>query len=203
LTAADKKLRRYVTVNIDDLFDMAADPTGSTYKSVTSTNGLTPSSLANLFPAMQKFNHNFDGGWLGGNFQQKLGNLFIMRMAEVYLIAAEATMHVNGDGAAAAQYLNVLRKRACRNPADFNTGTGMQLTTATMNDVFDEYARELCGEFNRWALLKRNKAFESRLQAYNRTAFVNFVPSKNYNRPIPFTFLNQINNADQFGTNGY
>lgn len=202
LTAAEKKLRRYVTVNIDDLFD-PSDPSGSTYKAVTSNNGLTPNSLANLFPAMMKFNHNFDGGWLGGNFQQKLGNIMIMRMAEIYLIAAEATLRANGDGAAAAQYLNELRKRACRNAIDFNTGTGMQLTTASMNDVFDEYARELCGEFNRWALLKRNKAFETRLQAYNRTAFMSFVASKHYNRPIPFTFLNQINNADEFGTNGY
>lgn len=203
LTAADKKTRRYVTVNINDLFDLSADPTGSTYKSVTTTNGFPSASLANLFPAMMKFNHNFDGGWLGGNFQQKLGNIMIMRMAEVYLIAAEATLHVNNDGAAAANYLNVLRKRACRNAADFNTGTGMQLATATMNDVFDEYARELCGEYNRWALLKRNKAFETRLQNYNRTAFANFVAAKHYNRPIPFAFLNQINNADQFGNNGY
>lgn len=203
LSAADKKLRQYVTVNIDDLFD-PSDPSGSTYKTVNPSNGLTPSSLANLFPALMKFNNNFDGGWLGGNFQQKLGNIMIMRMAEVYLIAAEATLHVNsGDGATAAQYLNVLRRRATRNPADFNTGTGMQLSTATMNDVFDEYAREMCGEYNRWALLKRNKAFESRLQAYNRTAFAHFVPSKHYNRPIPFTFLNQINNANEFGNNGY
>jgi len=126
-----------------------------------------------------------------------------MRMAEVYLIAAEATLHTSGNGATAAQYLNVLRKRACRNAADFNAATGMQLTTATMNDVFDEYARELCGEFNRCSLLKRNRAFETRLQAYNKTAFANFVPSRNYNRPIPFTFLNQINNANEFGTNGY
>jgi hypothetical protein len=72
-----------------------------------------------------------------------------------------------------------------------------------MNDVFDEYARELCGEFNRWALLKRHKAFETRLQRYNRTAFTNFVPAKHYNRPIPFTFLTSINNADEFGNNGY
>ena len=204
LSAVDKKARRYVTVNIDDLFDLTADPSGSTYKRVTSTNGFTPSSLANLFPAMMKFNHNFDGGWLGGNFQQKLGNIMIMRMAEVYLIAAEATLHVNsGDGAAAANYLNELRKRACRNPGDFNTATGMQLTSASMNDVFDEYARELCGEFNRWALLKRNKAFEGRLQNYNMTAFVNFVADKHYKRPIPYNFLNQINNAADFGTNGY
>jgi hypothetical protein len=202
LTPAEKQARRYVTVNIDDLFD-ASDPSGSTYKAVVTTNGLTPSSLANLFPSMMKFNHNFDGGWLGGNFQQKLGNIMVMRMAEVYLIAAEATLRSGGNGSVAAQYLNELRKRACRNPADFNSGTGMQLTTATMNDVFDEYARELCGEFNRWALLKRHRAFESRLQTYNRTAFMSFVATKHYNRPIPFTFLNQINNADEFGTNGY
>jgi hypothetical protein len=202
LTAAEKKARRYATVNIDDLFD-ASDPTGSTYKSVTSTNGLTPSGMANLFPAMMKFNNNFDGGWLGGNFQQKLGNIMIMRTAEVYLIAAEAAMNGNGGGGAAAQYLNVLRRRACRNIADFNGGTGMQLASATINDVFDEYARELCGEYSRWALLKRNKAFESRLQTYNRTAFTNFVAAKHYKRPIPFVFLNQINNAGEFGSNGY
>lgn len=202
LTAAEKRARRYVTVNIDDLFDNS-DPTGSTYKAVTSNNGLTPNSLANLFPAMMKFNHNFDGAWFGGNFQQKLGNIMIIRMAEIYLIAAEATLKVNGDGATAAQYLNVLRRRAVRNTSDFNAGTGMQLTTASMNDVFDEYARELCGEFNRWALLKRHKAFETRLAAYNRTASMNFVPAKHYNRPIPFNFLNQITNADEFGTNGY
>lgn len=202
LSAEDKKARGYVTVNIDDLFD-ASDPSGSTYKTVSPNNGLTPSSLANLFPAMMKFNHNFDGAWLGSNFQQKLGNIMVMRMAEVYLLAAEATLQANGNGAAAAGYLNELRKRACRNAADFNTATGMQLTSATMNDVFDEYARELCGEFNRWALLKRNKAFETRLPTYNKTAAANFAPAKHYNRPIPFNFLNTINNADEFGNNGY
>jgi hypothetical protein len=203
LSAAEKKARRYVTVNINDLFDLAADPTGSTYKSVTASNGLTPMSLANLFPSMMKFNHNFDGAWLGGNFQQKLGNIMIMRMAEVYLIAAEATLQSNGNGGAAATYLNELRKRACRNAADFNTATGMQLTTASMDDVLDEYARELCGEYNRWALLKRNKAFETRLKKYNNTASINFNPAIHYKRPIPYNFLNQINNANEFGTNGY
>lgn len=202
LTATEKKERRYATVNIDDLFD-ASDATGSTYKANAAGNGLTPNAMATLYPAMLKFNHNFDGGWLGGNFQQKLGNIMIMRMAEVYLLAAEATLRSGGSAADAAQYLNVLRRRACRNIADYNVGTGMQLTSATMNDVFDEYARELCGEFNRWPLLKRNKAFESRLQSYNKRAFANFVPSKHYNRPIPFSFLNQINNATEFGTNGY
>ena len=35
----------------------------------------------------------------------------------------------------------------------------MKLTTATEDDV-DEYARELCGEFTCWALLKRHKALK-------------------------------------------
>jgi starch-binding outer membrane protein, SusD/RagB family len=201
LSPADKALRKYAVVNIDDLFD-PADPTGAKYKNPTG-NGLTPISMANLFPALSKFNHNFDGGWLGGNFQQKLGNIMVMRMAEVYLIAAEATLKSGGSGAVAAGYLNELRKRACRNPADFNTGTGMQLSNATMNDVFDEYARELCGEFTRWALLKRHKAFETRLAQYNGRASASFIPTKHYNRPIPFSFLNTINNGNEFGNNGY
>jgi hypothetical protein len=201
LTPAEKALRKYAVVNINDLFD-PSDPTGAKYKDPTG-NGLTPVNMANLFPALSKFNHNFDGGWLGGNFQQKLGNIMVMRMAEVYLIAAEATIKSGGSGATAAGYLNELRKRACRNPADFNVGTGMQLTNATMETVFDEYARELCGEYTRWALLKRHKAFETRLAAYNRRASLSFVASKHYVRPIPFAFLNTINNANEFGNNGY
>ncbi|NDW13349.1 RagB/SusD family nutrient uptake outer membrane protein [Bacteroides sp. 214] len=202
LTDAEKKARAYITINIDDMFD-PSDASGSTYKGKLSNNGFTPVELITVFPAMMKFNHNFDGGWLGGNFQQKLGNIMVMRMAEVYLIAAEATLNSGGSAAEAAAYLNVLRERACRNAADFNTSTGMKLSSASMNDVFDEYARELCGEYYRWALLKRNKAFEGRLQKYNQTAFKNFVPAKHYNRPIPRDFLNKINNPEEFGNNGY
>lgn len=202
LTDAEKKERAYITINIDDMFD-PSDASGSTYKGKLSNNGFTPIELITVYPAMMKFNHNFDGGWLGGNFQQKLGNIMVMRMAEVYLIAAEATLNSGGSAAEAAKYLNVLRERACRDAADFNTTTGMKLTTATLDDVFDEYARELCGEYCRWALLKRNKAFEDRLKRFNQTAMKNFVPSKHYNRPIPRDFLTTINNPEEFGNNGY
>ena len=78
----------------------------------------------------------------------------------------------------------------------------MRLSNATLDDVFDEYARELCGEFSRWALLKRHKAFEERLPKYNPRAATSFS-AKNYLRPISFTFLSQIENADEYGTNGY
>lgn len=192
LSDAEKAKRGYICVNIDDLF--AADGKyKETFIDAQQTNTYT------LFPSLNKFNFNFEGGFYGSNLQCKTGDMFIMRMAEVYLIAAEAEERL-GNGAKAAEYLNVLRKRACRNEADFEDN--MKLTTATEDDVLDEYARELCGEFTRWALLKRHKAFEIRLPKYNPRAAVNFS-QKNYLRPISYTFLNQIENSAEYGTNGY
>jgi creatinine amidohydrolase/Fe(II)-dependent formamide hydrolase-like protein len=73
-----------------------------------------------------------------------------MRMAEIYLIAAEANAML-GNTTKAADYINVLRKRACRNAADYESS--MKLTSASEQDVLDEYARELVGEFQRWSVL--------------------------------------------------
>ncbi len=192
LSADDKAKRGYVCVNINDLFD-ADGNYSSTFIDANQTD------TYKLFPSLNKFNFNFEGAFNGGNLQCKTGDMFIMRMAEIYLIAAEANVKL-GNSAVAADQLNVLRKRACRNAADFDAH--MKLSTASLDDVFDEYARELCGEFNRWALLKRHKAFENRLAKYNPRAAQSFT-SKNYLRPISFTFLSQIENADEYGTNGY
>lgn len=189
LSAAEKERRAYVCINIDDLFDSEGK-----YKSASfdGTNSF------NLFPSLSKYDWNYDGAF-NANLQYKCGDIALMRMAEVYLIAAEANMAL-GDGSKAAEHLNVLRKRACRNAADYEAH--MKLNTATENDIFDEYARELCGEYSRWALLKRHKAFETRLASTNPRAAKSFTP-KNYLRPISYDFLNQIDNADEYGTNGY
>ena len=189
LTAEEKAERAYVCVNIDDLFDeegkyveVAFDAT-NTYQ---------------LYPGFNKLNWCFDGAYTN-NLQRKVGDTFIMRLAEVYLIAAEANAML-GDGARAAQYLNPLRQRACRNAEDFEAH--MRLTTATEQDVLDEYARELCGELNRWALLKRHHAFESQLAKGSPRAARSFT-EKNYLRPISYDFLNQIENSAEYGNNGY
>ncbi len=192
LSDAEKLERGYICVNIDDLF--ASD---GKYKESFIDNNKT--NTYTLYPSLNKFNSNFNGGFYGSNLQCKTGDIFIMRMAEVYLIAAEAEQHL-GHGEKAAEYLNVLRKRACRNASDYDAH--LKLSTAGENDIFDEYARELCGEFSRWALLKRHKAFETRLAKYNPRAAESFT-SKNYLRPISYTFLNQIENANEYGTNGY
>lgn len=192
LSAAEKAKRAYFCVNIDDMFDSQGR-----YKSAQfdGTNSFQ------LFPSLSKFNWSYHGLDNGSDMQARVGDMFIMRMAEIYLIAAEANQ-VLGNGAKATEYINVLRKRACRNAADYEAHMKLK-TDATLNDVLDEYAREMCGEFNRWALLKRHKAFETRLAAYNTRAASSFKSPLNYLRPISYDFLNQIDNADEYGTNGY
>ena len=81
--------------------------------------------------------------------------------------------------------------------------TKHDLTSASEQDVLDEYARELCGEFDRWALLKRHHAFEKVLSKSNPRAAASFKSAIDYYRPISYDFLSQIDNAEQYGDNGY
>ncbi len=190
LSEEDKAKRAYVCINIDDLFDDEGKYKSSMFDGTNSYQ---------MYPALSKMNWNYDGAFNGGNLQYKCGDIMIMRMAEVYLLAAEANA-VLGNEAKAAEYLNVLRERACRDAGNFEAH--MKLTTAAMEDVYDEYARELCGEFGRWRLLKRHQSFEERLPSANPRAALSFT-DKNYLRPISYDFLSQIDNADEYGTNGY
>lgn len=190
LSDEDKAKRAYYTINIDDLFDSEGK-----YKS----SKIDGTESYQMYPAFIKYNWNYNGAFRGSNLQYKNGDVMLMRMAEIYLIAAEANVKLGNAGLAAEQ-LNVLRKRACRNAADFEAH--MRLTSASMTDIYDEYARELCGEFGRWYLLKRHKSFEERLAIGNKRAAASFT-AKNYLRPIPYDFLNSINNANEYGNNGY
>lgn len=185
----DKWKRKYLVVNIDDLYTEDGLPHSSP---INNTN------IHQAYPSLNKFNWSYNGVFMGSNLQRKYGDMFIMRMAEVYLIAAESEVKL-GNGGEAAKYLNVLRKRSAREGVNINDVT---LSSATLDDIFDEYARELCGEFSRWALLKRHNAFEERLEKHNSRAAESFR-SHHYNRPISYDFLSQISNKDEYGDNGY
>lgn len=191
LTPDEKAQYRCACINIDDLFD---DEGKYKEASFDGTNSYQ------LYPGLVKLNWNFDGAFFN-NLQRKLGDTFIMRMAEVYLIAAEANAML-GDEAKAAEWQNPLRKRACRNAADYEAH--MKLSTANEQAVLDEYARELVGESNRWTLLKRHgfDVFKRQLEKENPRAARAFS-EKNMLRPISYDFLNQIDNSDEYGTNGY
>ncbi|HLR38397.1 MAG TPA: RagB/SusD family nutrient uptake outer membrane protein [Chitinophagaceae bacterium] len=195
LSKEDRAKRKYFCINIDDLFDNEGKYLQTTNDWIQK-QGLNNSGYK-LFPSLNKFNWSHNGLNYGSNLQIKQGDMFIMRMAEVYLIAAEAEQQL-GNGGKAAKYLNKLRNRAVRAGA-----SNHELGTATEQDVLDEYARELCGEFNRWAILKRHKAFETELPDGNPRAAASFDPSINYYRPISYDFLSEIENAEEYGDNGY
>lgn len=189
LSDAEKQKRRYYVINIDDLFD------NGQYRQTD----IKVTNDKNMYPGFNKYNWLFDGSY-SKELNKKAGDVFILRMAEIYLIAAEANQQL-GNGTKAAEYLNVLKKRAARDNASYEA---MELSNATQDDVMDEYARELCGEYQRWVLMKRHKdTFKKRLAKGNPRAAANFDESKHYLRPISFNFLSQIDNANEYGNNGY
>lgn len=202
----DKTNRVYSSIKISDLFSDEATDEGQYRHYVKSATEFHQhdESIAETVdaykcvPSLNKFIWNYEGVYYGSNLQIRNGDVAVMRMAEVYLIAAEAEQHL-GNGAKAAEYLNVLRKRAARANA---TPDQYLLANATEDDIFDEYARELCGEFQRWALMQRHQAFASRLAKYNGRAAKNYKDHMIW-RPISATFLQQIDNAEEYGDNGY
>ncbi|SOE23856.1 Starch-binding associating with outer membrane [Spirosomataceae bacterium TFI 002] len=70
-------------------------------------------------------------------------NIMVYRLAETYLIAAEAILR-SGSGDP-LPYINAIRKRA----------KAAELTSVTLQDILDENARELAFEGERWFTLKR------------------------------------------------
>lgn len=194
----DKSGRIYATAAIDELMV----PDHSRYVSSASEMTTLPSESDNVWetwPSLNKFIWNYDGVYNSNSLQIRNGDVMVQRFAEIYLIAAEAEQHL-GNGAKAAEYLNILRERAKR---DSYTGD-VTLKNATEEDIFDEYAREMCGEFQRWALLQRHglSTMKDRLQKYNVRASKSFL-DRCYWRPISGTFLQQIDNTEEYGDNGY
>ncbi|RPD48335.1 RagB/SusD family nutrient uptake outer membrane protein [Hymenobacter sediminis] len=102
--------------------------------------------------------------------------LIFYRLAETYLIAAEANMYLGSTGKAVDQ-INTIRRRAA---APGKTAQ-MEITAAQLNIDFilDERTRELCGEFTRWYDLVRTGKLVERVKKYV-PAYVGSKPS-----PIP------------------
>ena len=78
-----------------------------------------------------------------------------------------------------------------------NLGVSGQFDRA-LNFILNEHTRELVGEFVRWEHLSRTKTLATRAVKLNHDV-VMFDANKHNLRPIPQTFLNQLQNSD--GTN--
>jgi hypothetical protein len=114
----------------------------------------------------------------------------IHRLAETYLIAAEAAL-MTGNTGLAADYINTVRRRAAW-PGQENE---MLITAGDVDIDFilDERTRELAGEQKRWFDLKRTKTLQRRAERHNPD--VVSVQEHHYLRPIPQSQIDLTDNA--------
>jgi hypothetical protein len=132
------------------------------------------------FPTLTKF---FDTKRPDLTYEPGSRDYFVFRLADVYLMLAEAQMKA-GNMAEATAAINVVRQRA----AWPGKKDAMLITPAqmTMEFLMQERARELAGEQTRWMDLKRWGNLVERVKLYNPQAAGNVKDIHNL-RPIPQT----------------
>ena len=146
----------------------------------------TPSKYSpKIFPSLIKF---LDPLRPDRTYEQGSRDFLVYRLAETYLIAAEAAMYA-GDDIAAANFINAVRLRAARTSTDPVQSaayrTAMMATPAMMNIDFmlDERGREFLGEQMRWFDLVRTGKLLERVKKWNPDAAA--IKDHHVLRPIP------------------
>ena len=136
----------------------------------------------------------------------------VFRYAEVLLIYAEAQARIDGGTASgeALEALNQVRRRAAG--LDYSTSNaGVDLTTATADQIVEEKGWELAGEFKRWWDLVRLEKVAEIAAIRDPTEEVDLaitpdqITWKHYIAPIPaFEIANSKleQNPDGFSVNG-
>jgi hypothetical protein len=178
----------------------AADRTNKKYKiydvnDVYNSNG-TPKDRFH-YVSLKKFDDPTRGS---ATETQSARDAFIIRLAEMYLVAAEAQMKLN-KADSAAYFVNEVRKRA----ALPGRQSAMMVAPGniTMDFILDERAREFAGEQLRWYDLKRAGKLVARVNSLNPDAAQNI---QNYHalRPIPQAQRDAVTNKPEFSQNpGY
>ncbi|MEO7211766.1 RagB/SusD family nutrient uptake outer membrane protein [Mucilaginibacter sp.] len=137
-TAEQKAARKYIVINPDE------------YRNSPFLAG------ARNYPQFKKFRDPFVT-----TYAENAGarDTYVFRLAETYLIAAEAYVKLGNQGLALTRF-NTIRTRAAK--AGTNPATGLAYSadllyagTLTLDAILDERARELAGEEFRWYELKR------------------------------------------------
>lgn len=136
--------------------------------------------------------------------EQTTGNagsrdFFMIRLAEMYLIIAEADFKLNGSNAIEGlKALNDLRAKRALPNADVSF-TGIS-SIPDIDFILDERARELCGEQIRWFDLKRTGKLIEYVRAYNPDAGIRDF---HVLRPYPSMQIQQLSNPEDFVQSGY
>lgn len=147
------------------------------------------------FPGIKKFLDNvYNSAYPTHDISSR--DAMVLRLAEMYLIKAEAELG-GGSSSAALTTLNELRAKRAISGKD-NSLKG----TVDINTILDERAIELCGEQQRWFDLKRTRTLVDRVKKYNAQASGQ-IKEFHYYRPIPQAQLDAITNFSQTAGTGF
>ena len=134
--------------------------------------------------------------------QQSMNDFPIIRLTDIYLLAAEATVISGKNQSKGLEYLNAVRKHAALAKNASKMVVGQE--AMTIDYLAKERARELCGENWRWYDLKRMGLLTAEyLNGERKNIYGQPYQTKWRVRPIPQQVLDQIANPDEYGTNGY
>ena len=117
---------------------------------------------------------------------------YLIRLAETYLLRAEAYVKSNQNNLAADD-INVIRKRANAKPAS--------ASEMSMDYILDERARELGGEEARTITLFRMGLYLERVKKYNPAAYN--TGDWQYQWPIPHSEIEKNTEAELTQNKGY
>ncbi len=141
------------------------------------------SNEINIFPSPWKMDDNLRPSL---NYTNGSRDHIVYRLAETYLIAAEALLGRDGNGNEAVFYINEVRRRAAHEgmEAAIEVAAGQ----IDLDFILDERSRELYAEQKRWLDLQRTGKLIERVRAFNPDAAPN-IQDFHVLRPIP---ANQI-----------
>lgn len=129
-------------------------------------------------------------------------NVYVFRLADTYLLAAEAAF-LSGNTRKAAAYINEVRRRAAL--PGHESEMEIKASDVTIDFILDERGRELMGEMHRWYDLKRTgKLFERMNDPKISPATAGKFKEYHILRPIPRDQLTNVSNPAEFTQNpGY
>ncbi len=162
--APTKDSRRYLVF----LPDEATDPEGYFGQSFADYNGYDIQNR--YYPSLKKYQSTGPRPNDDPNITS-LRPFIVYRLAETYLIAAEAAYQL-GNVQEAADLINVVRSRAASSPEtvpNMTNNTLSELTDSGIDYILDERSRELAGEQMRWLDLVRTQKLIERVNNYNNT----------------------------------
>ena len=142
------------------------------------------------YPSVSKFNATQPRPGNDANITS-VRPFIVYRLAETYLIAAEAA-HKLTDNDEAADLINVIRERAAVDAgaeAAMTANTLADLNAKGIDYILEERSRELVGEQVRWADLVRTGKLIERVKLYNNYAA---RPNAKVPDPKPFHVLRPI-----------